>query len=454
MGAKNVLRTHTCTLTRSKLKKFLVDYEIPTEFKVMLPKTNGGLVQLVPQPLSRQVLADLRQKDTIVPKEYSELLSKANKLDKKTGTDIQEKDKKKAKNKQIRARSGKDQVKSKSKVIHMKKIQLEGLKLPNLKLYCKRKRQGSKLQRRQRLHSKMAFRNVMFATDDEEMSILPKDPSNEFEQLIENSAELEGSLRKLATSGSFPRIVRKKFAKAKIESSSYLVISNDDDDDEGFFEASELKTDVDCCLLISKITPLAWRGYLDNQYKMELLDLHDRYYARQDVVDNVVNRRARELLKMVEQMKGESMIDFDKNPTVIVLRQKIMSLLAEIMEHKSSLDMMLLESQKWAGYQENLMTLDSKVSALEVEKALVQQRIYQVQNDLAATIFSFLSAATADPSASVEALLSKKPKSFHCPTPTKTRAPSKLNSPSPALSKTSAPSSAPSMKLVSPPHEA
>ncbi|GJU40414.1 hypothetical protein Tco_1193371 [Tanacetum coccineum] len=42
--------------------------------------------------------------------------------------------KKKAKNKQIQAREGKDQVKSKSKVIRMKKIQLEGLKLPSLKL--------------------------------------------------------------------------------------------------------------------------------------------------------------------------------------------------------------------------------------------------------------------------------------------------------------------------------
>ncbi|GKB65029.1 hypothetical protein Tco_0921215, partial [Tanacetum coccineum] len=41
--------------------------------------------------------------------------------------------KKKAKNKQIQARDGKDQVKSKSKVIRMKKIQLEGLKLPSLK---------------------------------------------------------------------------------------------------------------------------------------------------------------------------------------------------------------------------------------------------------------------------------------------------------------------------------
>ncbi|GJV29829.1 putative reverse transcriptase domain-containing protein [Tanacetum coccineum] len=54
--------------------------------------------------------------------------------------------KKKAKNKQIQAREGKDQVKSKSKVIRMKILQLEGLKLPSLKLYYKRlKRQGPKL---------------------------------------------------------------------------------------------------------------------------------------------------------------------------------------------------------------------------------------------------------------------------------------------------------------------
>ncbi|GJU21153.1 hypothetical protein Tco_1154495 [Tanacetum coccineum] len=60
-------------------------------------------------------------------------------------TDIQEQDKKKAKNKQSRARNGKDKVKPKpkskvkpkpkSKVNQLKKIQLEGLKLPNLKMY-------------------------------------------------------------------------------------------------------------------------------------------------------------------------------------------------------------------------------------------------------------------------------------------------------------------------------
>ncbi|GJV11356.1 hypothetical protein Tco_1352897 [Tanacetum coccineum] len=65
------------------------------------------------------------------------------------GNGYHTKDKKKAKNKQNRARDGKDKVKSKpksvkvrkskSKVNQVQKIQLEGLKLPNLKLYYKNK---------------------------------------------------------------------------------------------------------------------------------------------------------------------------------------------------------------------------------------------------------------------------------------------------------------------------
>ncbi|GJV64133.1 hypothetical protein Tco_1474961, partial [Tanacetum coccineum] len=55
--------------------------------------------------------------------------------------------KKKAKNDQNKhgmekSISIRSQSQSKSKVSHMKKIQLEGLKLPNLKLYCKRKDKG------------------------------------------------------------------------------------------------------------------------------------------------------------------------------------------------------------------------------------------------------------------------------------------------------------------------
>ncbi|GKD68508.1 hypothetical protein Tco_1322598, partial [Tanacetum coccineum] len=79
--------------------------------------------------------------------------------------------KKKAKNKQIQAREGKDQVKSKSKVIRMKKIQLEGLKLPSLKLYYKRlKRQGPKLPTGQRLQ-------LSYKTSGDQTAYSPKKSS-------------------------------------------------------------------------------------------------------------------------------------------------------------------------------------------------------------------------------------------------------------------------------------
>ncbi|GKG32169.1 hypothetical protein Tco_0427119, partial [Tanacetum coccineum] len=102
-----------------------------------------------------------------------------------------------------------------------------------------------------------------------------------------------------------------------------------------------------------------------------LLDLHDRCYARKSVVENAVNQRARELLKVVEQIKGEcdvlkarekardkeceelkakceaTMTDFDNNLAVKVLREKIVALLVEVKEHKPILNRMLLESEKW-----------------------------------------------------------------------------------------------------------
>ncbi|GKC45555.1 hypothetical protein Tco_1063277 [Tanacetum coccineum] len=76
---------------------------------------------------------------------------------------------------------------------------------------------------------------------------------------------------------------------------------------------------------------------------VELLDLHNRYYARQAVVDNAVNRMSRELLQVIKKLRGECdvirskerarkeeceelwvkceavMIEFDKNPAVVAL---------------------------------------------------------------------------------------------------------------------------------------
>ncbi|GJZ22458.1 hypothetical protein Tco_0559497 [Tanacetum coccineum] len=154
----------------------------------------------------------------------------------------------------------------------------------------------------------------------------------------------------------------------------------------------EVKDASACHLKISCITPPAWTDHLDNHMDDELLDLHDHCYARQAVGNNAVNRRPCELLQVIVKLKGEfyvmkdrerareegceelrakceaAMTEFEKNPNVVALREKISILSTEVKEHKLSLDRMMLESQKWSGYQDNLLTLESKVASLVAEK--------------------------------------------------------------------------------------
>ncbi|GKC93569.1 hypothetical protein Tco_1159011, partial [Tanacetum coccineum] len=143
----------------------------------------------------------------------------------------------------------------------------------------------------------------------------------------------------------------------------------------GLSNVPDLKDATARHLKISAITPQAWKNHLGNRMDVELLDLHDRCYARQAVIDNVVNRRSRELLEVIQKLRGEydvikgkerareeesqslrvkceaAMSDFKKNLTVIALREKISILSTEVKEHKANLKRMMLESQKWASYQ-------------------------------------------------------------------------------------------------------
>ncbi|GJU46515.1 hypothetical protein Tco_1203781 [Tanacetum coccineum] len=176
------------------------------------------------------------------------------------------------------------------------------------------------------------------------------------------------------------------------------LVSNDDEDILSFYlhDVSKLKDVVDCHLKISTITPLAWKNHLDNHMDFELLNLHDRCYARQAVVDNAVNRRSRELLQVIEKLRGEcdvmmsmerakeeeyeglrvkcdaAMTEFEKNLAVVGLREEIFVLSAEVKEHKLNFDKMMLESQKWLGYQQSLSSLESKVTSLEAENARLE----------------------------------------------------------------------------------
>nr|GEV74066.1 hypothetical protein [Tanacetum cinerariifolium] len=78
----------------------------------------------------------------------------------------------------------------------------------------------------------------------------------------------------------------------------------------------------------------------------------------------------------------------DDEEAVNVLCQKITSLSGEAKEHKASVDMMLLDSKKWADYQESLTSLESTVAFLEAEKAklqaievLLRQEVKTVKHD-------------------------------------------------------------------------
>ncbi|GKG16800.1 hypothetical protein Tco_0361757, partial [Tanacetum coccineum] len=83
--------------------------------------------------------------------------------------------------------------------------------------------------------------------------------------------------------------------------------------------------------------------------------------------------RARE-----EESKGlrakceAAMFEFEKNPTVVALREKISTLSTGVKEHKANLDRMMLESQKWASYQASLLTLESQIACIEAEKARLE----------------------------------------------------------------------------------
>ncbi|GJV25400.1 hypothetical protein Tco_1378095 [Tanacetum coccineum] len=230
----------------------------------------------------------------------------------------------------------------------------------------------------------------------------------------------------------------------------------------------ELKDATSCHLKIFAITPLAWKNHLDNYMDVDLLDLHDRCYARQVVVDNAINRRAR-----VEEYEGlrvkceAVMTEFKKNPAVVALREKISAFSTEFKEHKLNLDRMMLESQKWVGYQQSHSTLESNVTSLEAEKAsddmgsligrLVSSAILyercrayeqvanmkdpfdllkvkgyrssykkdhtQASNDFAIATFPWFDEFVADPLAPIKVLLSKKPPSLQMHVPSRTQVP-------------------------------
>nr|GEU34475.1 hypothetical protein [Tanacetum cinerariifolium] len=338
----------------------------------------------------------------------------------------------------------------------------------------------------------MAFKNFIYTKDDDDLAFLPKDPSSRFgtsspstsvntelpkdaEEPKVQPVEITVDSGEILKAGVF--IVHPGSIATRIKERKYKMKG-------GLPDCFELKDANACHLKISAITLPAWKSHLDNQMDLELLDLHDHCYARQPVVDNAVNKMAREFLQVIEKVCGEAdvikarersheeeceelqfkcegaMAEFDQNPIVIALQEKIYSLTADVKEHKVSkvipyaamelvhsdevgrLVGMLVSSVITYGCYRAYEQVAAINEPFDLSKAKGYHSLHknehtQANNDFSTATFHLLDEFIADAAAPIEALLSKKPPTLQKPTPSRTQ----MHVPS---SQKSIPSSAPS----------
>ncbi|GJR56623.1 hypothetical protein Tco_1407144 [Tanacetum coccineum] len=312
----------------------------------------------------------------------------------------------------------------------------------------------------------MAFGNFMIPGDDAEMRFMPREPTGKYvtrsptssinketfivstehvasanpKQLAENSVESKGSSinEQAMIVRSSPAPIQTR--KVKDESSLSLTISDDD-----------------------------YEGHLDNMAVNELLEFHDRCYARPVVLDNAMDQRTRMLLKTDDQVKGEidaikkreearmkkyseikakceaAMDDFDKNTTVIILHQKVDSLQAQGIEsqlrqevedvkHDTAkvVSMVISYIAVKLVHSDEMVKLVGRISttAIVYRRYAALEEVTKMKEPFDLTKFLATGHPTPDPSTPIEVLHSKKPKSLCRSAPSKKSAPSKLLSPS------------------------
>ncbi|GKF39560.1 hypothetical protein Tco_0119621, partial [Tanacetum coccineum] len=183
----------------------------------------------------------------------------------------------------------------------------------------------------------MAFRNFISTEDDDDLAFLPKElylgfgivsPSTSVNTELPKSIVARIQERKCKTRGDSSRpLVKRKLASGSSSSSvvrAKTSASEDDapilsifDDDEGKFLVH---------LVLSKAIDLLI-------YPLSSL------YAIQKMRGEVDVTKARERSREEEceeiQVKCEAdMVEFDQNPAVLALREKISSLTADVKEHK------------------------------------------------------------------------------------------------------------------------
>ncbi|GKB04792.1 hypothetical protein Tco_0832987 [Tanacetum coccineum] len=501
----------TSVMKVKEFNDFLALYPVPSEYHDILPKFNQTvfnappgsekhILNLLPKVITRIEGWHERffyVQDSIIPAKYPQLLSEQNKLDLKSFKDKLPLN-----------------IKENPMFQHLSRYPTSVHVFPDPILFLA----GLKPS----YEHDMDFRNFIYIEDDDDLTFLPKEPSLGFgtgslsvlvnteplkanEELdiqpVEVIADFGGST-KPGTSTS--RATRAKTSSSK-DDAPFLTVSKDD---EGLYDVLELKYANAFHLKISDITLSAWKNHLDNHIDLELLDLHDRCYAKHVVVDNAVNKRSRELLQVIEYLrckcdvmrsrervrdeecKGlrvkceDAMIDFEKNPAMVTaletekarLEAVEVSFRKEVKELKQDRREVVSKVVPYATielvHSDDMGSLVGKlvsyvivygrcrafeqVAGMKEPFDLSKVKGYcssykkdhtQASNDPAIATFPWLDEFVVDPSAPIEALLSKKPPTLQRPAYSRTQVP--LFS-----SQRDTSSSVPASNLMSPPADA
>ncbi|GJX36103.1 hypothetical protein Tco_0247660 [Tanacetum coccineum] len=233
--------------------------------------------------------------------------------------------------------------------------------------------------------TEMAFRNFIYTEDDEELSFLPKEPSSGFDTgssyVLVNTEPLKANKEPMLQPvevtvdsrespkpelfvvhpGSVAARIKDKKCKTKGGSSRHLVKRN-----------ISHGSSTSCATHAKTSSSKDDAPFLTVSDDDEgLLDVIEKIRGEFDVMRSRERAREEEYEGLQVKYKA-AMIEFEKNPAVVALREKISALSAEFIEHKLNLNRMMLDSKYWAGYQQSLSTLELKVTSLEAEKARLE----------------------------------------------------------------------------------
>nr|GEX06210.1 hypothetical protein [Tanacetum cinerariifolium] len=224
-------------------------------------------------------------------------------------------------------------------------------------------------------------------------------------------------------------------SKVAGEATDTLNVDNDLDIHE-FPSAKEVKDSSDCHWVMAHVTPPSWKKHLRQISIKQLCDIHDRVYMRQVVLDNMLNSRTRELIYALhkatascdaiqarelkkdrayaelERKCNEALLDLDKKPLVADMRTEIETLQGQ---------MDALKQDRASVIAKVVLDVATKLIRRDEMGMLVKMAGYcpsskqeydQAGDDLENASYPFLSKDVNDPYASLEQLLSKKPKSL------------------------------------------